>query len=86
MSEFGEELDLHCFSSKDIPFLIDVLITQAIEDNLRTVYIIHGKGLSFKKKITRECLADDSRVECFGDDGANWGCTFAALRIGAPLI
>lgn len=75
MSEFEGELDLHCFSAKDIPFLVDVLLKEAVEDGLKSVRIIHGKGLFHKKKIVYDLLSKDPRVVSFSDDGANFGRT-----------
>jgi len=80
VSEFEGELDLHCFAAKDIPFLVDVLLDESARDGLKSVVIIHGKGLFFKKKIVHDILLKDPRVLSFSDDGANFGRTVAFLK------
>jgi len=81
LSEFEGELDLHCFTAKDIPFLIDVLIEESIRDGLKSIVIIHGKGAFFKKKIVHDILSKDTRVISFSDDGANYGRTIAFISM-----
>ena len=79
MSEFDGELDLHCFSSKDIPFLLEVLIEESLRGGLKSIVIIHGKGLFHKKKIVHDILSKDPRIILFSDDGSNYGRTVAFI-------
>ncbi len=79
MSEFDGELDLHCFTAKDIPFLLDVLIEESLRDGLKSIIIIHGKGLFHKKKIVNDILSKDPRILSFSDDGSNCGRTVAFI-------
>jgi len=79
VSEFDGELDLHCFSSKDIPFLLEVLIEESLRGGLKSIVIIHGKGLFHKKKIVHDILSKDPRIISFSDDGSNYGRTVAFI-------
>ncbi|HPA64066.1 MAG TPA: Smr/MutS family protein [Spirochaetota bacterium] len=79
VSEFDGELDLHCFASKDIPFLLEVLIEESLRDGLKSIVIIHGKGLFHKKKIVHDILSKDPRIISFSDDGSNYGRTVAFI-------
>jgi len=77
--EFGDELDLHCFSPSDTAFLVDYFLKSSLAKGLRDIRIIHGKGKSIKKKEVLQILSSHPLVETFGDDRYNWGATAVHL-------
>ena len=77
--EFGDELDLHCFSPSDTAFLVDYFLKSSLAKGLRDIRIIHGKGKSVKKKEVLQILSSHPLVEAFGNDKYNWGATAVHL-------
>jgi DNA-nicking Smr family endonuclease len=77
--EFGDELDLHCFSPSDTAFLVDYFLRSSFDKGMHKVRIIHGKGKSVKKKEVLQILSSHPLVAEFSDDSFNWGATTVKL-------
>ena len=79
----GDTLDLHVFSAKEVPSLLDEFIHLAQKADIRLVNIIHGKGTGALRRRVRSLLARDSRVVTFYDaptKSGGWGATLAELK------
>jgi len=76
-------LDLHGFFPEQIPELIRDFIDNAIELNLTSLRVIHGKGRSRLKYEVREELEGNPHVAWFGDAPVGcggWGATVIELK------
>lgn len=80
--ELYDTLDLHCFHPKDIKFILDEFINNAIEKNYKQIEIIHGKGKSVNKAIVYSYLKKDPRISNFYDKPGNWGTTVVIMKKG----
>jgi DNA-nicking Smr family endonuclease len=74
------ELDLHHFHAKDVKNVLSDFIEFAVQNGKKQIRIVHGKGISTIKEIVQKELAQNSKIESFSDDGANWGATIAILK------
>jgi DNA mismatch repair protein MutS2 len=76
-------LDLHGFFPEQIPEVLDAFIENALELNLKTLRIVHGKGKSRLKFEVRRFLKECPLVRDFRDaDPAfgGWGATVVELK------
>ena len=75
-------LDLHTFSPKDIPSLVDEYIRAAIENGIYEIKIIHGKGKGVLRRMVHSRLEKNTHVIEFGlDKGpSGLGATTATLK------
>jgi len=76
-------LDLHTFSPKELPQLLDDYIEACLEAGIRDLRIIHGKGTGTLKTRVRSILARDPRVVDFGEaplEAGGWGATVVRLK------
>ena len=76
-------IDLHTFSPKEIPFLLEDYLSECRKRGFREVRIIHGKGKGVQMNIVRSFIRKSPLVESFrpappGIGG--WGATIACLR------
>lgn len=78
--DFGSECDLHFFGPRETRMVVNEFLRQAVAHGLRTVRLVHGKGLSAKKREVYDILAGHPDVEKFGNDGPNWGATIITLK------
>lgn len=81
--EITDVLDLHGFFPEQIPEVIHEFIRSAVENNLKSVRIIHGKGKSRLKYEVRQALETNSHVVWFGDAPmgyGGWGATVVELK------
>ena len=81
--EVTDVLDLHGFFPEQIPELIRDFIDNAIEKNLKTLRIIHGKGKSRLKYEVLKALESNPHVAWFGDAPigyGGWGATIVELK------
>lgn len=79
----GDTLDLHTFSPKEIPSLLDEFIRLAQKADIKCISIIHGKGTGALRQRVRGLLAKDPRVVAFHDSppkSGGWGATVVELR------
>jgi dsDNA-specific endonuclease/ATPase MutS2 len=74
------EIDLHAFSPRDIPSVVEEYINAAAEAGLTEVRIVHGRGRGVQRGIVQAALERHPLVLEFGDDTASHlGATIARL-------
>jgi DNA-nicking Smr family endonuclease len=74
-------IDLHSFSPRDIPSVVEEYIRAAYEAGLREVRLIHGRGIGVQRARVHQVLRDHSLVESFSDaPESHLGATVAVLR------
>ena len=81
--EVTDVLDLHGFFPEQIPEIIHDFIENAVEKNLTSLRIIHGKGKSRLKYEVRKALQDNPHIAWFGDAPVGfggWGATVIELK------
>jgi dsDNA-specific endonuclease/ATPase MutS2 len=80
-----EEIDLHSFSPRDIPSLVDEYLEEARLRGFTTVRLVHGRGKGVQRAVVRQILASHPGVLSFDDapeSAGGWGATLVKL---APL-
>lgn len=81
-------LDLHGTPIKIIPEMVDEFLSNAVDLELATVQIIHGKGKSRLKHLVLDLLACASQVERYYDappQFGGWGRTIVELKLEKSL-
>jgi DNA-nicking Smr family endonuclease len=76
-------IDLHTFSPKEIPSLLEDYLLECQKREFRKVRIIHGKGRGVQMNIVHSFLKKSPLVESFKPappDAGSWGATIAYLR------
>jgi len=76
-------LDLHTFSPKEVPDLLDDYFTECLKKNILSVRIIHGKGSGILKKRVESVLQRHRLVRDFKPappEAGGWGATIVDLR------
>lgn len=82
--EITDSIDLHAFAPRDVKSVTESYLEEAMKKNLRTVRIIHGKGIGVQREIVRKVLENSDYVESFktGDEfSGDWGATIVKLLI-----
>lgn len=78
-----DSIDLHPFSPKDIPSVVEEYIAQCLEAGIFEVRLIHGRGAGVQRRIVQSILAQHPRVASFKDapaEAGGWGATVATLK------
>ena len=78
-----DSIDLHSFSPKEIPSLLEEYLRECIKEGIYEVRIIHGKGTGYQRKMVHSLLEKSSLVESFHLaplTAGSWGATIAILR------
>ena len=76
-------LDLHAFSPRDIPDLLENYLTECLKRRIYSVRIIHGKGKGIQKRRVQEILKQQPIVQSFHDappEAGGWGATLVELN------
>jgi DNA-nicking Smr family endonuclease len=74
-------LDLHAFSPRDIPSVVEEYVTAAHEAGLREVRLIHGRGKGVQRGIVQQALEHHPLVRAFYDaPESHLGATVAQLK------
>ncbi len=76
-------IDLHTFSPKEIPSLLEDYLLQCRKKGFREVRIIHGKGKGVQRNIVHSFLRKSPLVESFRSaqpESGGWGATIVFLR------
>jgi len=76
-------IDLHTFSPKEIPYLLEDYLTECQKKGFTEVRIIHGKGKGVQRNIVHSFLTKSLLVESFRDaplEAGSWGATIAVLK------
>jgi DNA-nicking Smr family endonuclease len=91
-SPFGEQpvtvpiedsIDLHAFSPKEIPSVVEEYIEQCTRAGIYEIRIIHGRGKGVQRQIVHSILEKHPLVLSFKDappEAGSWGATVAALK------
>jgi DNA-nicking Smr family endonuclease len=71
------ELDLHTFSPRDVPSVVEEYVNAAHEAGLRELRLVHGRGTGTQRAIVQAVLDRHPLVAEFWDDadshlGATW--------------
>jgi DNA-nicking Smr family endonuclease len=78
-----DSIDLHAFSPKEIPSVVEEYIEQCVQAGIYEVRIIHGRGQGVQRRIVQSILARHPRVDSFKDapaEAGGWGATAVVLR------
>jgi DNA-nicking Smr family endonuclease len=76
------QLDLHTFSPKELPGLLDDYFNECLREGIFQVRVIHGKGKGILRDRVRSILKRHQLVENFRpatEDGGGWGATLVTL-------
>lgn len=76
-------LDLHTFSPRDLPDLLDDYLDACLDKGIVEVRIIHGKGQGILRDRVRSILKRHPKVESFSQaplEAGSWGATLVRLR------
>ena len=65
------ELDLHTFSPRDIPSVVEEYINAAHEAGLRELRLVHGRGKGIQRAIVQQTLERHPLVAEFWDDSSS---------------
>jgi dsDNA-specific endonuclease/ATPase MutS2 len=77
-------MDLHTVSPRDITGVVEEYLAEANRLGLKTLRIIHGRGIGFQREAVRKVLAATPFVADFRDGSAEaggWGATIVTLRL-----
>lgn len=75
--------DLHSMPAKEVQAVVEEYLEEAHRLGLKSVRIIHGRGIGVQREMVRAVLARTSFVVSFGDappEAGGWGATLATLR------
>jgi len=78
-------IDLHTFSPKEIPSLVEEYLGECRRKGFKEVRIIHGKGKGVQRTIVHSLLEKNPLVESYRiapDDQGGWGATLVYLKKG----
>ena len=78
-------IDLHTFSPKEIPSLLEDYLLECRKKGFQEVRIIHGKGKGVQMNIVHSFLRKSPLVDSFRlapPEGGSWGATIAVLKEG----
>jgi len=76
-------IDLHTFSPKEIPSLLEEYLSECQKKGYEEVRIIHGKGKGVQMNIVRSFLQKSPLVESFKQapsEAGSWGATLVSLK------
>ena len=79
-----DSIDLHAFSPKDIPSVVEEYIEQCFRAGIYEVRIIHGRGKGMQREIVGSILEKHPKVLSFKDaplESGGWGATIILLKV-----
>ena len=77
-----DALDLHAFSPRDIPSVVEEYLRECQERGLREVRLIHGRGRGVQRAVVQRLLSRTPAVLAFSDappERGGWGATVVTL-------
>lgn len=80
--EIEEVIDLHTFTPRDIPDVVESYLEAAVDRGFDEVRIIHGRGKGVQRARVQAVLEQSPLVESFRNAPAargGWGATLARL-------
>lgn len=78
-----DALDLHAFSPKDIPAVVESYLEAAAEAGFHEVRLIHGRGKGIDRRRVQSLLSRNPLVRGFADappERGGWGATLVWLK------
>ncbi|MFH1625219.1 MAG: Smr/MutS family protein [Pseudomonadota bacterium] len=78
-----DSIDLHTFSPRDIPSLLEEYLNECLRHGIFQVRIIHGKGTGAQRKIVESFLTKNPLIHSFFQappEAGGWGATIAVLK------
>ena len=81
-------IDLHTFSPKEIPSLLEEYLLECQKKGFKEVRIIHGKGKGVQRNIVHSFLERSPLVESFKEappESGSWGATIVYLKKAESL-
>ena len=85
--EITDVLDLHSFPASETAGVVESYLEVVLEMGLRSVRIIHGRGIGAQRRTVRTLLARHPQVRSYSDaptDGGGWGATVVTLKSKSP--
>src|SRR5688500_13256587 len=82
------ELDLHTFSPKEVPYLIQDYLDECQRRGLLEIRIVHGKGQGVLRRTVEAALkkrTDIIEARLAPRERGGWGATLVTLRPDAVL-
>jgi DNA-nicking Smr family endonuclease len=74
-------LDLHAFTPRDIPSVVEEYVHAAAEAGIREIRLIHGRGIGVQRAVVQRVLENHPLVETFWDASeTHLGATIARLK------
>jgi DNA-nicking Smr family endonuclease len=76
-------IDLHTFSPRDIPVLLEEYLVECQNKGFREIRIIHGKGKGVQLNIVHSFLRRNPLVESFRlapPEAGSWGATIVDVK------
>jgi DNA-nicking Smr family endonuclease len=76
-------IDLHTFSPKEIPSLLEEYLLECQKKGFKEIRIIHGKGKGVQMSIVHSFLKKNPLVESFKlapPEAGSWGATVVSLK------
>ena len=77
------ELDLHAFSPRDVPAVVEEYVRACRERGLRRLRLVHGRGIGVQRAEVRRVLGRLQGVASFFDappESGGWGATIVVLE------
>jgi dsDNA-specific endonuclease/ATPase MutS2 len=78
-----DEFDLHTVQPKEVAAVVEAYLDEAHRLGLKSLRIIHGRGIGVQREIVRSILTRTPYVVAFGDappEAGGWGATLVKLR------
>ena len=78
-----DEIDLHTVNPKEVAPVVEAYLEEAHRLGLKSLRIIHGRGIGVQRQIVRSLLACSPLVAGFGDappQAGGWGATIVKLK------
>ena len=78
-----DSLDLHAFSPRDIPSVVEQYLEQCRDAGFEEVRLIHGRGKGIQRQVVRALLAKHPGIVSFRDataEAGGWGATLVRLK------
>jgi dsDNA-specific endonuclease/ATPase MutS2 len=78
-----DSFDLHTIHPREVAVVVEAYLEEARALGLKTVRIIHGRGIGVQRSIVQALLARSPLVLDYRDappEGGGWGATIATLR------
>jgi dsDNA-specific endonuclease/ATPase MutS2 len=81
--EITDVLDLHTFRPNETADVVREYLHQAERLGLKSLRIIHGRGIGAQRRTVRTVLERDARVHSFDDappEAGGWGATLVEMH------